>query len=161
MPVMDGFELIRYIKQSAQLKNVAIIASSASVFDSDQNRSLDVGADAFLSKPVVAETLLELLRLKLNLVWIYAPESEVYSKCNQTHIQSDSQNLSLPSIEILTNLYELAKDGNIDGILHEANNLKSNHPVYFDFAQQVIQLAENFQIRKLREALNQLIVQSK
>ncbi|MBE8992443.1 MASE1 domain-containing protein [Nostoc sp. LEGE 12450] len=161
MPVMDGFELIQYIKQSAQLKNVAIIASSASVFDSDQNRSLDVGADAFLSKPVVAETLLELLRLKLNLVWIYAPESEVDSKCNQTHIQSDSQNLSLPSIEILTNLYELAKDGNLDEILHEANNLKSDHPVYSDFAQQVIQLAENFQIRKLRKALNQLIDQSK
>ncbi|MBD2446235.1 MASE1 domain-containing protein [Nostoc sp. FACHB-152] len=161
MPVMDGFELIQHIKQSVQLKNIAIIASSASVFDSDQNQSLDVGADAFLSKPVVAETLLELLRVKLNLVWIYAPKSEVVLKRNQNTIQSDSQDIFLPAIEILSCLYELAKHGDVDGILQEANNLKTHHPVYVDFSQQVIQLAENFQIKKLREILEQWINQVK
>ncbi|MBW4564556.1 MAG: MASE1 domain-containing protein [Mojavia pulchra JT2-VF2] len=161
MPVMDGFDLIRYIKQSAQLKNIAIIASSASVFDSDKNQSLDVGADAFLSKPVVAENLLELLRLKLNLVWIYAAISEVDLNRKQTNNQSDYQDISLPAIEFLTCLHELAKNGDVDGILHEVNNLKTNHPFYVDFTQQVIQLAENFQIKKLRETLAHWINQSK
>ncbi|RCJ32512.1 histidine kinase [Nostoc minutum NIES-26] len=157
MPVMDGLDLIRYIKQSTQFKNIAIIASSASVFESEQNQSLNVGADAFLSKPIVAETLLELLSLHLNLVWIYAPNSEIDINSSQANFQSESQDISLPSIDILTRLYELTKDGNVDGVLDEANNLKNNNPVYFNFAQQVIQLAENFQIKKLREALRQWI----
>jgi len=162
MPVMDGFDLIRHIKQAEKLRNVAIIASSASVFDSDQNESLNVGADAFLSKPVVAEILLELLRVHLNLVWVYdTSKTEIDAHRYQTNIQSDDQNLSLPGIEILNCLYELAKNGDVDGILHEANNLKMNNPVYVDFTQQVIQLAENFQLKKLREALSQWINQVK
>lgn len=160
MPVMDGFDLIRQIKQSAQLKNVAIIASSASVFESDQNQSLDVGADAFLSKPVVAEILLEILHLHLNLVWIYAQKSETEANRNQTNFQSDVEDISLPSIDILTHLYDLAKDGNIDGVLDEVNNLKTDNPIYFNFAQKVIKLAENFQIKKLREVLSQWINQA-
>ncbi len=160
MPVMDGFDLIRQIKQSAQLKNVAIIASSASVFESDQNQSLDVGADAFLSKPVVAEILLEILHLHLNLVWIYAQKSETEANRNQTNFQSDVEDISLPSIDILTHLYDLAKDGNVDGVLDEVNNLKTDNPIYFNFAQKVIKLAENFQIKKLREVLSQWINQA-
>ncbi|MFN6565560.1 MAG: MASE1 domain-containing protein [Nostoc sp. ChiSLP01] len=161
MPVMDGFELIRQIKQSDGFKNVAIIASSASVFENDQNQSLDVGAVAFLSKPVVAESLLELLRLHLNLVWIYAPKSEIVANQNQTNLQSDSQNISLPSIEILTCLYELAKEGNLDEILQEVNDLKNHHSIYSDFARKVIQFAENYQIKKLRDALKQWMNQAK
>ncbi|MCC5636144.1 MASE1 domain-containing protein [Nostoc sp. CHAB 5844] len=160
MPVMDGFDLIRQIKRSPQLQNVAIIASSASVFEGDKNQSLDVGADAFLSKPVIAEVLLELLRIHLNLVWIYASKSEIVAKQTQTNSQSDLQELSLPPIDILTRLYELAKDGNVDGVMHEANDLKNNYPVYVNFAQQVIQLAENFQVKKLRETLSQWVNQA-
>ncbi|WP_414572422.1 MASE1 domain-containing protein, partial [Nostoc sp. CCY 9925] len=161
MPVMDGFELIRQIKQSERFKNVAIIASSASVFENDQNQSLDVGAIAFLSKPVVADSLLELLRLHLNLVWIYTPKSEIVANQNPTNLQSNSENISLPSIEILTRLYELAKDGNLDEILQEVNDLKNDRLIYSDFAQKVIKLAENFQIKKLRDALKQWINQAK
>lgn len=156
MPVMDGFELIRQIKQSAHLQNVVIIASSASVFETERNQSLDVGADAFLSKPILAEVLLELLRLHLNLAWIYAPISEVNSALNKINFQ----NITLPSVEILNCFYQLAKDGNVDELLHEANNLKINNSVYVDFAQQVIQLAENFQLKKLRETLSQWMNQA-
>ncbi|WP_026735163.1 MASE1 domain-containing protein [Fischerella sp. PCC 9605] len=160
MPVMDGFALIHYVKQSAQLKDVAIVASSASVFESDQNQSLDAGANAFLPKPVSADILLELLRIHLNLEWIYAPKPEVDSNRQETNNQSNSNDICLPSIDVLTRLYELVKDGDVDGVLHEANNLKANNPVFVTFAQQVIQLAENFQLKKLRERLSQWISQA-
>ncbi|MBD2435410.1 MASE1 domain-containing protein [Nostoc sp. FACHB-110] len=159
MPVMDGFDLIRQIKQSEQLKNVPIIAASASVFEGDQHHSLDVGADAFLPKPVVAEILLELLRVHLNLVWIYEPKSEIETNRNQANIQMSLAAIALPAIDILNHLYQLAKDGNVDDILDEANKLKNNNSVYLDFADQVIQLAENFQLKKLRETLSQWMQQ--
>jgi signal transduction histidine kinase/ActR/RegA family two-component response regulator len=78
MPVMDGFEMIRKIRKSPHLHNVAIITSSASVFETDQYKSIDAGANEFLPKPVEAEALLEMLRIHLDLEWIYeqpTPES--------------------------------------------------------------------------------------
>ncbi|BAY22458.1 sensor protein [Calothrix sp. NIES-2100] len=153
MPVMDGFTLIQQVKQSAQLQDVAIIASSASVFENDQHQSLDAGANAFLPKPVAAETLLELLQVHLNLAWIYTAESQTDTPRTATN------DISLPPINVLNRLYELAKHGDVDGVLNEANNLKVSEPVYFAFAQQVIQLAENFHLKKLRELLNQWINQ--
>ncbi|WP_103124463.1 MASE1 domain-containing protein [Nostoc cycadae] len=160
MPVMDGFDFIRQIKQSPQLQSVVIIATSASVFDSDQNQSLDVGANAFLSKPIVVEILLELLRVHLNLIWIYAPSSQINANRNQTNVQSNYNDLTLPTVDILNHLYDLAKDGNVDGVLQAANDLKTDNHIYVDFAQQVIQLAENFQMKKLREILTQWINQN-
>ena len=47
MPLMDGFELMRYLRQSSQLKDVVILASSASIFESDQYKSYNAGANAF------------------------------------------------------------------------------------------------------------------
>jgi signal transduction histidine kinase/CheY-like chemotaxis protein len=161
MPVMDGFDLIQQVKQSPQLKNVAIVASSASVFESDRNQSLDAGADAFLPKPISAEILLKLLQTYLNLEWIYAPNSEDNSNLKETNFQSNSNDICLPSLDVLTCLYDLVKDGDIDGILNETNKLKASNPDCVTFAQQVIHLAENFQLKKLREVLSQWTSQTK
>ncbi|OUL21013.1 histidine kinase [Nostoc sp. RF31YmG] len=154
MPVMDGFALIQQVKQSTQLKDVAIIASSASVFESDQNQSLEAGANAFLPKPIAAETLLELLKVHLNLEWVYTAKSQIDANSPETN------DIYLPPINVLNCLYEFAKQGDVDGVVNEVNNLKASDPVYFSFAQQVIQLAENFQLKKLRELLNQWMNQA-
>ncbi|MGL4378598.1 MAG: ATP-binding protein, partial [Microcoleaceae cyanobacterium] len=75
MPVMDGFELLRRLRNSDQLKELIVIVSSASVFETDQYKSLDAGANAFLPKPVQISELFELLQRLLDLSWIYAESS--------------------------------------------------------------------------------------
>ena len=152
--------MIEQAQQSTQLQNIVIIASSASVFESDQNKSLEAGANAFLPKPVVTDVLLELLRVHLNLTWIYAPKSETVLKQKLNHYQPDSDKIDLPPLDTLNHFYELVKDGDIDGLLHEASTLKQSHPNFVAFAQQVIQLAENFQLKKLRDTFNEWLNQS-
>ncbi|MCC5608835.1 response regulator [Nostoc sp. CHAB 5834] len=49
MPNMDGFELIVHLQASANLS--VIIVFSTSVFEENHQRSLKVGAKAFLPKP--------------------------------------------------------------------------------------------------------------
>ncbi|MFW9263039.1 ATP-binding protein [Nostoc sp. CALU 546] len=71
MPEMDGYEMLRQLRQIPELKNIPAIASSASVFESNQNESITAGADAFLPKPVEAPALLKLLEKYLSLQWIY------------------------------------------------------------------------------------------
>lgn len=158
MPVIDGFAFIDQLRQLPKLKDIVIIASSASVFHSDQHRSLDAGANAFLPKPVSADLLLELLQVHLKLEWIYiSSESPILDQNPPSHSQPETP--KIPS-EILSNLYELAQEGDVDGILEEAHLIQTHDPIYFAFTQQVIQLAENFQLKKLRELLSQTISQS-
>ena len=68
MPVMDGLAATEHIRalDRADAKTIPIIAMTANAFDEDVQRSLQVGMNAHLSKPVEPErlyaTLGELIR---------------------------------------------------------------------------------------------------
>ena len=70
MPEIDGFELIHQLRQSPELKDKLIIASSPSVYEADKSKSLAIGSNAFLPKPIQVETLLEQLQNHLDLTYI-------------------------------------------------------------------------------------------
>ena len=59
MPVMDGLEATKTIRalNRKDAKTVPIIAMTANAFDEDVQRSLQVGMDAHLSKPVEPDIL--------------------------------------------------------------------------------------------------------
>ena len=59
MPVMDGIEATRRIRQLPGGKDVTIIASSASVFEFNQQDSLKAGCNDILNKPIRADELFE------------------------------------------------------------------------------------------------------
>jgi CheY-like chemotaxis protein/anti-sigma regulatory factor (Ser/Thr protein kinase) len=61
MPVMDGFEFVRQLRNTKEFKEIPIIAASASVFDYHQEQSKIAGCDDFIAKPFHAEDLLILL----------------------------------------------------------------------------------------------------
>ena len=48
MPVMDGFEATRQLRQVPALKTIPIIALSASVFEYTRQQSMEVGCDGFI-----------------------------------------------------------------------------------------------------------------
>ncbi|MEK9871952.1 MAG: response regulator [Gammaproteobacteria bacterium] len=55
MPVMDGFEATRRIKQEMDVK---ILAISARVYDADVKKAYDAGIDGFIGKPYRLSTIL-------------------------------------------------------------------------------------------------------
>ncbi len=65
MPVMDGFEAtthIRRLEATGTLAHQRIVALTAGAFEEDRQRCLDMGMDAFLSKPVVFDALAVVVR---------------------------------------------------------------------------------------------------
>ena len=62
MPVMDGIEATRIIRESAALgpkKDVPIIALTAYAMDGDKEKFLAAGMDGYEAKPVKIESLLQ------------------------------------------------------------------------------------------------------
>jgi two-component system cell cycle response regulator DivK len=51
LPLVDGFELARRIRQDTELKQIPMVAVSASVMRKERQRSLEVGCMAFVEKP--------------------------------------------------------------------------------------------------------------
>jgi len=68
MPEMDGLEATKAIRalDRPDAKRVPIIAMTANAFDEDVQRSLQVGMNAHLSKPVEPEHLFQTLE---ELIW--------------------------------------------------------------------------------------------
>lgn len=62
MPVMNGFEATRRIREMADGNRVKIIAVSANAFAEDVQKSLDAGMNAHTSKPIRIDDLLETMQ---------------------------------------------------------------------------------------------------
>lgn len=59
MPEVDGYEVCTYIRRSAPIANSGIIFLSAKSKKSDMEKGLELGADAYMTKPFSNRELLE------------------------------------------------------------------------------------------------------
>lgn len=69
MPGMDGIETTRRLRADARTADTPVLMISASSTPEEEERSLDVGANAFLAKPVNENDLLREIGAQLKLEW--------------------------------------------------------------------------------------------
>ena len=63
MPGMDGYELTSAIRSDDQFKAIPIIIVTTEAEAKDKEKGFDVGADAYIVKPIVPEELLAHVKL--------------------------------------------------------------------------------------------------
>jgi CheY-like chemotaxis protein len=66
MPIMDGYEAMRKIRENPKNTSLPIIAITAKAMKEDRQKCIEAGANDYLSKPVDTEKLFNLMR-----VWLY------------------------------------------------------------------------------------------
>ncbi len=150
MPVMDGFTLVKQLRQAKNLSHLKILVSSGSVSSADQKRSLAAGGDEFLSKPVNAEALFRALARHLQISWNYEENAEVLPV-----IASLTLDLVVPPATELQVLLELAQEGRLKKLIEVAGKIGQQDDRYQPFLQQVVQLAKEFQSEKIEQLLQQ------
>ncbi|MBE9183710.1 PAS domain S-box protein [Microcoleus sp. LEGE 07076] len=161
MPVMDGLETARRLRQLPEFKDIVLIALSASVFESAQQESLLAGCNDFVAKPIEANHFLERLRVHLGLEWIYeeSPESNK-RKTPSLSPASDFPACSalLPAAsESVAKLLKLAAMGDIEDFFKEIAKLETLEPKLVPFATKLRPLAKGFQLKQIRSILKQYI----
>lgn len=144
MPVMDGFEMTRRLRQQARLQTTPIIASSASVFEFDRQKSQQAGYDDFLPKPIEVEELLQKLQKYLRLEWMRQGQEDKLQAVVENGANRRSDAIILPTPDQLQNLYHAAQIGHIEGIIQEAKRIQTLDQRWEPFSQRVLALAQEF-----------------
>jgi CheY-like chemotaxis protein len=59
LPEMDGWEVLKNLKQDPQMKSIPVVALTAHALVSDRDRALDAGFDEYDIKPIEMNRLLK------------------------------------------------------------------------------------------------------
>jgi CheY-like chemotaxis protein len=149
MPIMDGFESARRIRKTSELKDVIIIALSASVFEENRQKSRQAGCNDFLPKPLQAESLFEKIHDFLALEWEYETERTVAPQKEER-----VETFIPPPPEELAPLFEAVKKGRIMTIREHIDRIEQLDPSYFHFVAELRRLTKGFQLKQLTEFLS-------
>jgi CheY-like chemotaxis protein len=113
MPLVDGNEAVRDIRERFNDHSVKIITISASTFEQDRKKALDVGADDFIGKPFRQPELLEKIRVLLGTEYVY--EDEAVDSA-QDGIDSRGTSLSALPQDLLARISAAARVGEFDRV---------------------------------------------
>ncbi|MDF5714473.1 MAG: MASE1 domain-containing protein [Rhizonema sp. NSF051] len=151
MPVMDGFAMIQNLRSSSEFPKMVIIASSASVFEVDRQKALDAGCNNFLTKPVYAEDLLEQLQHYLQPRWIYQDEDGLTRTIPD--VSTNATEMVIPPSSELVALTLATQRCDIRDIKAETKRIQQLDTKYRAFAQQVLALADEFEMEVIAELI--------
>jgi len=144
MPVMDGYEATKQIKQTPEGREIIIIALTASAFDEQRKIILSAGCDDLICKPFREEVLFEKIAHHLNLRYIYEEENSSTSGCTPTLLQSlTTEDLSVMSTDWVVELHRAAlcvDDNRILELIKEIPETEAN------LANALTDLVDNFRI---------------
>jgi CheY-like chemotaxis protein len=158
MPVKTGLEAVREIRQQPELKDVFIIAASASVLEADQEKSLAAGCDAFLPKPISWPSLAALLEEHLKLEWTYGQEQGSTGAGESAPPPPlTPAPLAPPPEEELAILHDLALRGDMRGIREQAAHIETLGEQYAPFARKLHELAKSFEEGQIRTLIEQYV----
>jgi signal transduction histidine kinase/DNA-binding NarL/FixJ family response regulator len=149
MPILDGYEMVKSLRQLDAFTNLSVIVSSASVFDSDRQKSIDIGANEFLSKPIQADSLLEAIKNLLNLEWIYEDKLQTENKQGLTKSEI-AVAVVPPSHEDLLILYNLSRKGLINDLLQELTRIEQLDNKFIPFVQHLREFTKAFKLKQVR-----------
>lgn len=154
MPRLNGFEAASQIKEHQALDNIKMIAFSANVYETNQKRSLKEGFDDFVSKPIDVVALLSSIGKLLNLEWTYVGLQMPVSPTRTEDFQAAPD--QLPPNAALEILRDFARQGDIQEILDSLSQIESKHPESFVFVKQMRKWAAEFDMRRIRELLDEV-----
>ena len=157
MSLLDGYELMTKLRSSddEKLSSIPIIVSSASVFEADRYKSFEAGANEFVAKQVQAEALMGALQRQLDLEWLYDSNSECVRPENSSSVEATE--IVLPSKEDISKLYDLSRRGLVPMLVKEVEAIRETQPKCEGFTQPLLKYAKGFQLKQIREFLEQYI----
>jgi PAS domain S-box-containing protein len=153
MPVLDGLEAVRQIRQLPGGEHVIIVAVTAHALAEERRIMLAAGCDDFLAKPFQENQLFAILKKHLHLDLIYVDEMAApMSEENRKRLLA----ASLGSLEpaVLRNVLRLAIEGQLDDLVDWATR---ETRLSAEAREIMLELLESCRFEVLQEILKALV----
>ena len=155
MPGLDGWQMAKQIRRFPQLRNIRIIAISASVSKQDRSRSKSAGIDDFLPKPIQWRRLAQLLEDHLELQWQFGQAQAPATPAEPQAVEAPAR--QAPPREELEALYELARMGKINHLLHRLRSLQERDKSCAAFVEKLASMAGRYKIKQIQTFLTEYL----
>jgi signal transduction histidine kinase len=152
LPDMSGWEVAKALRAMPALMGTRIMIVSANAHE----YAVASGGhhDAFITKPIELQPLLERVGALLGLEWIHAPEDD--SGGVAAHAELGAGTPSGRSRHHLDDLYRLGCIGHVRGIEAKLRELELEDPANEAFAAQLRSLVANFDLKRYMNVLENL-----
>ena len=162
MPVMDGHEMLAQLRLSPELSpDLKVIVSSASVFESDRQKSLQAGANDFLPKPIQKDVLLQTLQRHLDLEWVYEQQATPATKAriviDKATLIPQSHPIIPPSPQDVAILHDLSRKGLINDLLQEIERIEQLDTKFLPFAKTLREYAKGFKLKQIKNFIEEYL----
>ncbi len=158
MPGMDGWETIRRLREGVargEHADLEIAVISANAFDKGMDNDAGIGPEAFFTKPVRMDELLEWIGHRLRLEWV---TSERAPQAAPAPAESPAPaRLVPPAVEHLRALDQQVELGFPRGILAKLEEIENLDDRHGEFVAVMRQLARRFQFDAMREILRKAL----
>lgn len=148
MPNMDGYLCIKEIRRNSDLKDIPIIAYSASVSISDQSNAKKSGFNDFVIKPLSLHNLFQVIEKFLQISWKFRDPVQIEMMIDQENIPEMGEIIP-PSKDILVNILELTKRGDILAVREIAESIKNLGSQYHFFAIKILEFTNEYDMKKI------------
>ena len=152
MPVMNGYEATRKIREKFNPSQVVVIAISASILDEDINKSYESGMNDYLAKPIVFESLTKKIADSLKIEWVYE-HKKIESNNNESKKMKANEKYECPSEDILKKLHQISISGNAKKLITEIESIYSESEPYKVFYDKILELCEELKMKKVQNIL--------
>ncbi len=137
---MDGVELCRFIRSNVLLNHLPVVLITAKTSDEDRLKSLEVGANAFITKPFNMKILLKTIKNLID---------------EHDRLRSSFSGLQLPADKVDTPELQSPDQRLLQRILKAVNDNLSNPELTGELIAEQAGLSRVHLYRKLKELTNQ------
>ena len=149
MPLMDGHTAVKKLRKIPELREIPIIAVSASVQDEQRQESIDAGCDGFIGKPVEYQKVVDVLKNYLELEWIYEENKVDESALNEPSLSM----INFPPSAEVKNVIEAATRGSITELKMCISKINDMDKKYKGFTKKIETLSKSYQFDKIIDFL--------
>lgn len=127
MPGMNGFEVLAQIRKKYTLIELPVILVTALVDSEDVVQGLNLGANDYLTKPIVLDILLARIQTQLSLKQVHSQKITAEDKLRKEADERKQSDIALQeSDNKYRNLFQQSRDGifiyDLEGVLQDVND---------------------------------------
>ena len=152
MPVMNGYEAVRQIRQCSGGDTVPIIAITASAFREQRQEIQASGCNDMVIKPFQAHEIFEAMGRLLDIEYIYETESEI-APAREREVELTAAMLADLPGELLQELRQATLALNREDAFEVIGRIADHAP---EVAAGLKELVDNYQMVELRDLLEEV-----